>query len=406
MPQTALTDLIIKQLPLPHSGTTTYWDANPKGLALRISKGGAKTFIVLIGSGRRQALGRYPTLSLSHARTEARRILAEKTLGKLRPTRIAFDDAKAEFLAECERKNRPRTHADYTRLLQRCFSFGRTPVAEITAQNVRQRVSRLAYAPAEQNHAFVIGRAFFRWALRQQYIDRSPMEHMSLPSKPGVRDRVLDDQELTTVLATASRFPHPFGPIIQLLILTGQRRGEITALKWDWIDGTTITLPSTLTKNGREHTFPIGAGALAVLERIPRFNEYLFPASRDHVRDKPTTVFNGWTKAKATFDVAAQQAAPRSPVAPWTLHDLRRTFATNLAALGTPIHVTEKLLNHVSGTLSGVAAIYNRHTYMDEMRSVSCCRFRRHRVRCFCGTGGGSWNDGSLRGSSSLKRSS
>lgn len=59
-----------------------------------------------------------------------------------------------------------------------------------------------------------------------------------------------------------------------------------------------------------------------------------------------------------------------SAIPPWTLHDLRRTFATNLAALQTPVHVTEKLLNHVSETVSDVAAIYNRHTYMDEMREA------------------------------------
>ena len=92
-------------------------------------------------------------------------------------------------------------------------------------------------------------------------------------------------------------------------------------------------------------------------------NEYVFPAARDRLKHKPATIFNGWSKPKVAFDKAC-------PIAAWTLHDLRRTFATNLAALGTPIHVTEKLLNHISGTVSGVAAIYNRHAYMDEMRAA------------------------------------
>ena len=72
----------------------------------------------------------------------------------------------------------------------------------------------------------------------------------------------------------------------------------------------------------------------------------------------------GWAPTKPKFDATLEN------VAPYTLHDLRRTFSSCLAALGTPIHVTEKLLNHVSGTVSGVAAIYNRHTYMDEMREA------------------------------------
>ncbi|HVY20674.1 MAG TPA: site-specific integrase [Bauldia sp.] len=370
VPKFTLTDIAIKRLPAPAGGTRAYWDSNTKGLALRISPGGTKTFIVLIGSGRRHALGRYPSLSLSDARTEAKRLLAEKTLGKIRPTRVAFDDAKVEFLAECERKNKPRTLFDYTRLLKKGFSFARTPLADITPQKVRSAVNRLAYAPAEQNHAFVVGRAFFRWAVRQRYIDTSPMEHMTLPAKPGTRDRVLSDHELAAVYKVATKFPYPFGTIVQLLILTGQRRGEICALKWDWIGDDTLTLPGSLTKNKRPHTFPLGDTARAVMESLPRRSDYLFPASREHVRGKPTSVFNGWPKAKREFDLAVQGRAKKSPVAPWTLHDLRRTFATNLAALGTPIQVTEKLLNHISGTVSGVAAIYNRHTYMDEMRAA------------------------------------
>lgn len=99
----------------------------------------------------------------------------------------------------------------------------------------------------------------------------------------------------------------------------------------------------------------------AVLDRLPELGEFLFPAKRTQVRGVPTTVFNGWSKSKERL---------KADIPPWTLHDLRRTFSSNLAALGTPIHVTEKLLNHASGTISGVAAVYNRHTYFDEMRQA------------------------------------
>jgi integrase len=96
--------------------------------------------------------------------------------------------------------------------------------------------------------------------------------------------------------------------------------------------------------------FPYGTITAAILERIPRESDYVFPASRTNVRGTPTTSFNGWPKCKEAFDA-------KCPIAHWTLHDLRRTFATNLAALGVPPHVTERLLNHVTGTISGVAAI-------------------------------------------------
>ena len=110
----------------------------------------------------------------------------------------------------------------------------------------------------------------------------------------------------------------------------------------------------------------IGTGTQIGAARLQ--GDLLFPATRTNVRGKPTTIFNGWGKPKALLD--AEIAEVGAAIPHWTLHDLRRTFATNLAALQTPVHVTEKLLNQLSGTVSGVAAIYNRHTYMDEMREA------------------------------------
>ena len=95
-----------------------------------------------------------------------------------------------------------------------------------------------------------------------------------------------------------------------------------------------------------------------VLKGLPEMCDLLFPA-----RGQDATPFCGWSKAKRRFDQPLETT-------PYTLHDLRRTFSSNLARLGTPIHVTEKLLNHASGTVSGVAAIYNRYSYLDEMREA------------------------------------
>jgi len=145
-----------------------------------------------------------------------------------------------------------------------------------------------------------------------------------------------------------------------------QRRGEITALRWEWIDQEkqTITIPGAIAKNNRTHALPYGQAVADLLAVVPFREGCLFPAGREHVRGKPTTTFNAWPKSKVALDKLLAN------VAPWTLHDLRRTFATNLAKLGTPPHVVEKLLNHASGTISGVAAIYNQFQYMDEMRTA------------------------------------
>jgi integrase len=201
-------------------------------------------------------------------------------------------------------------------------------------------------------------KTLFNWAMRQELVDDNPCRRLQPPTQIASRDRVLANDELAKVLSAASSAGYPFGTVVELLALTSQRRGEIAALQWSWIDDKerTIAIPAVIAKNRRQHVFPYGQLVADLFARIPQTGDLLFPA-----RGRPEAPYSGWSKNKATVDRL-------SGVTNWTLHDLRRTFATNLAALGTPIHVTEKILNHVSGTMSGVAAIYNRHAYMDEMR--------------------------------------
>jgi integrase len=124
--------------------------------------------------------------------------------------------------------------------------------------------------------------------------------------------------------------------------LTGQRRSEIAATTLEWINDNTITIPASITKNKRPHTIP------------------LTPLARSFL---PINGFSGWSKAKARIDRHVD-------IPHWTIHDLRRTFSTINAQLGTPIHVTEKILNHVSGTRSSIQQVYDQHTYLPEMRTA------------------------------------
>jgi integrase len=301
-------------------------------------------------------------MTLAAARARAKTLLAEKTLGRTHPTQTAFDDAKASFLKECENRNKPRTLQDYTRLLRRHYPFGRQAVADITPRQILQRLAPLA--PSEKHHAFTAGRRFFRWCVQNHLVDRSPMENMAAAPGGRPRSRVLAEAELRAVYRTARSSEANFERIVALLILTGQRRGEIARLEWGWVNGDTVTLPADVAKNGREHTFPIGPEARALLASIDRLKgcPYVFPAARQ--RDEKTTVFNGWGKPKARFDRDCG-------VSDWTLHDLRRTFSSGMAALGIPQILVEKLLNHVSGgTQSPIAQVYNRYTYLDEMRAA------------------------------------
>jgi integrase len=368
-----LTDFSIKCLVPPSAGTVTVWDGALKGFGMRVSQGGAKTFVVLIASGRRQAIGRWPTLTLAKARIEARRLLAQKTLGKIRPVHTAFDDAKAEFLEACGRKNRSRTVEDYRRLLSRHFPYERSSVGSITGRDILRRLGKLAGTPSEQHHAFTAARAFFRWCVRQDIIERSPMENMEVPRNGTSRDRVLSDDELAAIYRTALNGSSPLHRIIALLILTGQRRGEIAHLERNWIDRKEriITFPARIIKNRHVHVIPLGDAAASILETIPQqiTSPYVFPAARTTAKGKQTTVYNGWGKQKIAFD--RELANQGYEVAPWRIHDLRRTVASGMAALHVPQTVVEKLLNHLSGgTLSPIAQVYNRHTYLSEMRQA------------------------------------
>lgn len=364
-----LTDISVRALKAPGRGQITYSDDALAGFGVRVSQGGTKTFVVVHGPTRRRiTIGRFPIIGLADARAEAKRILAEETLGKHRPRTISFDAAKYEFLAASKRKHRATTHRDYVRLMKR-FVFGKTKLGDIGKHDVKRKLDQLVKTPSEHRHALVAIKTFFRWAVREGYLDHSPIEGLQPLAAAKSRERALSSHELRAVLRASLLEAYPFGPIVALCVLTGQRRGEVAALRWEWIDegARTITLPASVTKNKRVHTFPYGVLVADIFETVPRLIESpcLFPASRQHVRGTPTTIFNGWGKAKATFD------AKLEGVAPYRLHDLRRTFATTMASLGVPQIVVEKLLNHVSGgTQSPIAQVYNRHSYLDEMRDA------------------------------------
>lgn len=171
------------------------------------------------------------------------------------------------------------------------------------------------------------------------------------------RDRVLADDELRKVWNRAREIGYPYGTIVLLLILTGQRLGEIAGLRWEWIEGGTVTFPGEITKNARASRVPLGVMARRIVEGTPRHSLLLFPA-----RGRATRPFNGFGASKKSLD--------KCGVENFTHHDLRRTFATNMARLGVRLEVTEKLLNHVSGSMGGIVGVYQRHEFMEEMREA------------------------------------
>jgi integrase len=207
--------------------------------------------------------------------------------------------------------------------------------------------------PVARNRARTAFSSFFKWCVSQGLLEINPVQGTAKASEKNSRERVLSREELKALWRGLG--DDDFSNIVRLLLLTGQRRNEIGKLVWSEVDlaRKQIILPASRAKNGREHCVPLSPQALAVLERMPHRNatDYLFG-------DRG---FQDWHRAKARLD-------ERAGIAPYHIHDLRRSAATYMAELGVLPHVIEQTLNHVSGAKAGVAGVYNRSKMIDAVR--------------------------------------
>jgi integrase len=213
-------------------------------------------------------------------------------------------------------------------------------------------------APVAANKALKSIKVFLRWCVGRAIIDRSPAGDIPLPTKEIARDRVLDDRELAAIVLAARKIGGPYGGIVELLGLTGQRREEVGRMTWDEVDLATRvwTIPKSRSKNGKAHIVHLSDQSLAVLKRANRQGQFVF----SNLGSKP---FKEFSRSKRALDHASR-------VAGWRLHDLRRTCVSGMAKLGIAPHVADKILNHQTGTISGVAAVYQRHDFRTERESA------------------------------------
>jgi integrase len=249
---------------------------------------------------------------------------------------------------------RPGFQYNLSRWLRLYFNW-KKPLDQITPNDIMVAVEAIA-KPSERDHAFQSIRAFFRWTV-PRHLKHSPCNGLQGPPKSEPRSRVLSDQELRKVWFAAEQMGGSFGKITQCLILIGLRRQEAASIQTSWITTTTqpiLNIPSTVTKNAKELSLPLGDLSMHIVHSAMAEHPsgLLFPSPSG-------TIFNSWHYAEKLWQLTGIEGA--------TIHDLRRTYCTNLGRLGVALHVIEKLVNHVSGSISGVAATYNRHSYMPEM---------------------------------------
>ena len=169
MPNASFSDVFLRSLKPPEAGQIDYWDKSFAGgcFGCRVSQGGSKTFI-LKKNNRRHVLGRYPHVPLATAREAARLLLAERTLGKVRPHAISYKVAVERFIEEKRKGRRHKTCIEYERLLAR-LSFN-SALCDITHQEAQRQLSRIK-APSEYSHCLVVAKVFFNWCRKRNYID-------------------------------------------------------------------------------------------------------------------------------------------------------------------------------------------------------------------------------------------
>lgn len=394
MPKVRLTDAAVQRLKAPEGADRAeFWDTATPGLGLRVSAKGGRTWVVMVRSLKagdwtlqRVTLGKYPAVGLSQARKlagEARTlaeqggdpadVVRDKTAALEDASRNTFAAVRAEFLAKYRgRQNRrpaPRTLAEMTRVLESDL-FARwadRPVAKLSKRDVLDVLDVLVGRGSEVmgNRTLAYLRLLFGWAEHRGIIAENPADRIKKPGAESSRARVLTPAELRAVWGALPAEPADlFGGIVRVLMLTGQRRDEVSALRWSEIDGETWTLSGERTKNHRPHLVHLTAPVLTILE-ARRAEQTAMDIKTDLVlTSNGARPFSGFSKSKARLDRAAG-------FDDWTLHDLRRTLATRMAEdLRIPPHVIEATINHVSGTRAGVAGTYNRALYLEERKAA------------------------------------
>ena len=375
MPRIKLTKSTIDTLPVP-SSDLVFWDVASPGFGVKVTPTGRKVFIVLYRTGgagsklRKYTIGPYGRVTLHQARVAAQKVFsakhqgrdpaAEKRQSKCRAVADRIGDLLESFITQRLAQN--RSAAETSRLLRREVGIpwaGRS-VHSISKRDVVDLISAIVQrgAPGSANKTLKSVKTFFRWCVGQAILDRSPAEGVPLPSREIARDRVLEDAELAQVLIAARAMGGPYGGIVEFLALTAQRREEVAGLRWDELDlvQRVWTIPKARTKNAKAHMVHLSKQALAVLERADRKGLVAFTLLG-------TKCFQDFTHAKRRLDQL-------SGVSEWRLHDLRRTCVSGMARLGIAPHIADKILNHQAGTISGVAAVYQRHDFLAERRAA------------------------------------
>ena len=350
----------------PSARRVEYFDSNAKGLALRVSPSGAKTWVMLYRAQRRLrrwTIGTYPALSLADARVRARTGLREVEFGR-DPALVKRAAREADTIAELaaryveeHAKPKKRSWKNDRRLLgKHILPIWRHRAArEIRRQDVREVIQAVAHggAPITANRLRALLHKLFAFAIEQELVETNPVTHVARPGVERRRDRVLSNDELRVLWQRLDVESSVIAAAFRLRLLTAQRGGEVRDMRWVDLDLESgwWTIPASSSKNGLAHRVPLTAQTLSILKDVGN------AAAPDAMY-----VLAG---ARGKRQLAA--ATARLGLADFRGHDLRRTAASRMASAGVPRLVIAKILNHAD---TGVTAVYDRHSYDEEKRTA------------------------------------
>jgi len=367
---------------------TDYWDDVVRGLVLRVSPSGVKSWTVVYtrasdGGRCRLTLGKYPVIALEKARALALKAMVDVTDGndpagdkRTRRDAMTVADLGALYLDKWAKRHK-RTWAEDERVLERevyprigalkANAVRRRDLLDIIEAKADQTIlrnGRRVAKLAQSARLLDVIRRLFNWAVESDYLEASPAMGIKRIGRAVRRDRVLADAEVRTVwesLPTAALLPET-KDILRLLFLTGQRSGEVAGMRRGEVDADRAvwTISASRAKNGEAHEVPLSPTAMAIVAAaLDRAGE-----------DADAPLFAPRSGAPIESNAIAQGVRKRlqGSGAPWTPHDIRRTVATGMAEIDIAPHVIEMVLNHVSGFKRGVAGTYNRSKYEAQKR--------------------------------------
>jgi integrase len=383
--KTKLSDAIVRNARLP-AGKSEGWlgDMLVAGLGVRLratSTGVLKQWSIryrdAIGGSRRHDLGTFPAMNTVQARELADKKLHAVKHGGTAPHNERAEAAKVEaaeharaadsfltlaqtYLERNPKNLRQRSLVESRRYLMKSWApLHALSIHDITTRLIGDQLHVIAtkQGNAAHNKARGSASAFYRWAIEQGIVDRNPVSATG-ERDVVVRDRVLEPAELAAIWNACG--DDDYGRVVRLLMVTGARFAEISELPWSEIKGADWILPGARSKNGNEHFVPLTPAALALL-----------PAPREgfaHLFGRKAGGLRNMAYHKDRLD-ARITAALGAPLAHWTHHDLRRSFATYTRGLGIAPHVVEVAIGHI-GHQSKVERAYAHYPYEPEVRAA------------------------------------